>query len=123
MGPMQQCSLGPILPPAPCFSTLCLKLPVKHQKNIITWKVLVTQTSNIVLLHWHTLKPICAYFQAFLNTFSLLKLTFFKFFSGGVMQTAKKFNILLILTEKNALKWLEWCIFRVEACHIKWHWF
>ena len=27
----------------------------------------------------------------------------------------QKFHILLILTGKNALKWLEWCIFRVQG--------
>ena len=34
----------------------------------------------------------------------------------------QKFHILLILTGKNASKWLEWYIFRVwGACQIQWH--
>ena len=37
---------------------------------------------------------------------------FFSFLSGGVQETAK-FHILLILTGKNASKWLEWHILRV----------
>ena len=136
----------------------------KSRKTIITQKVLLTQSSNIVHCNWHTQKPICADFQAFSNTFSLFKLMFFHFLSGGVKQRAKnftfcwfwlgkmhqnglsgtylgfevcqiqwqvlslydkqfmknhnfrqKFHILLILTGKNALKWLEWCIFRVQG--------
>ena len=139
----------------------------KSRKTIITQKVLVTQSSNIVHCNWHTQKPICADFQVFSNTFSLFKLMFFfHFLSGGVKQRAKnftfcwfwlgkmhwngfewcifrvwdmpnpmqvlslynkwfllknhnfrqKFHILLILTGKNALKWLECCIFRFKAC-------
>ena len=45
----------------------------KSRKTIITQKVLVTQNSNIVHCNQHTQKPICADFQAFWNTFSLLK--------------------------------------------------
>ena len=57
------------------------------RKTIITQKVLVTQSSNIVHCDMHIQKPICVDFQAFPNTFSLLKLTFFNFLSGGVKQT------------------------------------
>ena len=55
----------------------------KCRKTIITQKVLVTQSSNIVHCHWHTEKPICADLQAFAKTFSLCKLTFFQFFVRG----------------------------------------
>ena len=50
-----------------------------HKKNHHNQKVLVMQSSNIVYCNWHTQKPLCADFQAFSNTFSLLKLTFFNF--------------------------------------------
>ena len=60
----------------------------KFRKTLITQKVLVTQRSHIVHCNWHTQKPLRADFQAFLNTFSLFKLTFFHFLSGGVQQTA-----------------------------------
>ena len=58
----------------------------KCRKNIITQKVLVTQSSNIVHCDQHTQKPICANIQAFWNTFSLSKLMFFHFLSGGVQE-------------------------------------
>ena len=53
----------------------------KCRKTIITQKVLVTQSSNIVHCNWHTQKPICADLQDFANTFSLCKLTFFSVLS------------------------------------------
>ena len=70
---------------------LKLNPPVKNKKNIITQKLLVTQSSYIVHCNQHTQKPACADFQAFLNTFFLLKLMgfFFNFLSGEVKQTAK----------------------------------
>ena len=52
----------------------------RSRKTIITQKVLVTQSSNLVHCDWHTQKSICAEDQAFSNTFSLLKLTFFFIF-------------------------------------------
>ena len=85
----------------------------KCRKTIITQKVLITQRSNIVHCDWHTQKPICADLQAFANTFSLCKLTFFQFFVRGSSGNSQKFHILLILMGKNASKWLEWHILRV----------
>ena len=85
----------------------------KCKKNIITQKVLVTQSSNIVHCDWHMQKPICADLQAFANTFSLCKLTFFSVFCQGEFRKQPKVHILLIWTGENALKWLEWHIFRV----------
>ena len=84
----------------------------KSRKTIITQKVHVIQSSHVVHCDWYTKKAACADFQAFVNTFSLLKLTFFHFLSGELGKQ-KKFHILFILTGKNASKWLEWCIFRV----------
>ena len=103
--------------PTPCFRTLCLNLPVTNQgKSITTQKVLVTQSSNIVHCDWHAQKPVCADFQATSNTFSMFKLTFFSFFCQGGSVNSQKFHILLILSGKNALKWLELCILRVQGC-------
>ena len=86
----------------------------KSRKTIVTHKVLVTQSSNIMHHDWHTQKAICADFQAFSNNFSLLKLMwfFFSFFIRGIEVNSQNFHILLILTGKNALKWVEWCVFR-----------
>ena len=84
-------------------------------KTIITQKVLVTQSSNIVHCDRHTQKPKCADFQAFLNTFSLFKLMFFfSFFVRVSSANSQKCQILLISTGKNASKWLEWHEFRVS---------
>ena len=38
---------------------------------------------------------------------------FFSVFCQGELRKQPKSHILLILTGKNALKWLEWCIYRV----------
>ena len=86
------------------------------RKTIIPKKVLVTQSSHIVHCDWHTQKLIYADFQAFSNTFSLLKLTSFHFLSQGSSVNSQIFHILLILTGKNASKWLECCYLGVEAC-------
>ena len=88
----------------------------KSRKTIITQKVLVTQSSNIVHCDWHTQKPITANFQAFSNTFSLYKLMwfFFHFLSGGVQQTAK-ISHFVDFDWENGSKWLEWCIVRVQG--------
>ena len=87
----------------------------KCRKTIITQKVLVTQSSNIVHCNQHTQKPISANLQAFVNTFSLCKLMFFFSFCQREFRKQPKFHILLILTWKNALKWLEWPVFRVRG--------
>ena len=64
----------------------------------------------------HTQKPICVDLQSFANTFSLCKLTFFQFFfCQGEGGKQPKFHTLLILTGKNASKWLEWHIFRFQG--------
>ena len=85
------------------------------QKTIITQKVLVTQSSNIVHYDQHTQKPVCADLQAFANAFSLCKLMFFSVFCQGKLRKQPKFHILLILTGKNTLKLLECHIFRVQG--------
>ena len=55
----------------------------EFRKTIITQKVLVTQSSNIVHCNQHTQKPICADIQAFLNTFSPVQTDFFHFLVTG----------------------------------------
>ena len=114
MGPMQQSSLGLILPlhyvSKPYASTFLSKIKKNHHNSKSTCH---TKFSHIVHCDWHSQKPICADFQAFLYTFSLYKLTFFHFFIWWSEANSQKFHILLILTGKNALKWLEWCVFRV----------
>ena len=60
-----------------------------------------------------TQKPICADLQAFLNISPLCKSMFFVIFCQGELRKQPKFHILLILNGKNALKWLEWDVFRV----------
>ena len=104
--------LGSHFTPTPCFRTLYLDLPIKMQKTIITQKVLVTQSSNIVHYDQHTQKPVCADLQAFAKTFSLCKLTFFSFFVRGVKETAK-ISHFVDFDWENTLKLLEWHIFRV----------
>ena len=53
------------------------------RKTIITQKVLVTQSSNIVHCNWHTQKHIYADFKAFLNTFFSVKIDISFIFCQG----------------------------------------
>ena len=110
----------------------------EFRKTIITQKVLVTQSSNIVHCNQHTQKPICADFQAFLNTFSLYKLMgfFFHFCQGELSKQLKILHFIDFDWGKmhwfgneqpkclhlvswfwlgKCIKWLEWCIFRVQG--------
>ena len=80
---MQQSSLHPILPYTMFQNPMPKPSCHKSRKTLIMQKGRVTQSSNIVHGDQHTQKPICADFQAFWNTFSLFKLTFFHFLSGG----------------------------------------
>ena len=92
----------------------------EFRKIIITQKVLVAQSSNIVHCNQHIQKHIHADFQTFPNTFSLYKLTFFIFCQGSSVNS-QKLHIFLNLTGKNALKWLELCVFRVWGFQIQCH--
>ena len=102
------CSSVPWVPFYPCtiFQYPMSKTSCQTCNN----SVLVTQTMCIA-----NSQTICADFQAFLNTLFPVKIDvfFFNFLSGKLCKQPNKFHILLIFTEKNALKWLEWCIFRV----------
>ena len=67
-------------------------LPLHHVQNPLpkpSWKIIITQK---VLVTQHSN-----------NLWSIVK------------NFSQKFHILLILTGKNALKWFEWCIFRVQG--------
>ena len=121
MGPMQQSSLGLILPlhhvSVPYASTFLSKIKKSHHNSKSTCQTQFAHSE-------HSQKPICADFQAFLYTFSLYKLTFFHFLVLGSEANSQKFHILLILTGKNALKWLDWCMcLGFEVCQIQWHGF
>ena len=106
MGHMQQSSLVLFYPYTMFQNPRSWPSHKKCRKTIITQKVIVTQSSNILHCNWHTQKPICADLQAFANTFPLCKLTFFHFLTGE-FRKQPKFHILFILTAKNASKWLE----------------
>ena len=83
------------------------------RKPIISQKVLVTQSSNIVHCDWHYPEIYMCRLSSLSKHLSLHKLTFFHFFVGGVKWPSQKFHILLILTGKNTSKWLEWHVFRI----------
>ena len=59
----------------------------KFRKTLIIQKVHVTQSSIIMHCDWHTQKTYMCRFSSLSNTFSLYKLTFFHFLSGGAQQT------------------------------------
>ena len=105
MGPMQQSSLGLILPlhyvSEPYASTFLSKIKKNHHNLKSTCQTKFAHSA-------HTQKPICAYFQAFLYTFFLYKLTFFHFLVWGSEANSQKFHILLILTVKKCIEmaWL-----------------
>ena len=110
--------------PTPCFRTLWLNLPVKNaEKTIVTQKVLVTQSSNIVHCNWHNQRLMCADFQAFSNTFSLFKLMFFHFMSGGFKQTTKNFTFCWFWLGEMHGKGLSGTYLGFEACQIQLHLF
>ena len=76
------CSSPPCIPfyPYTMFENSVPKPSCQNsRKTNITQKVLVTQSSNIVHCNWHTQRPICANFQAFLNTFPCWNWCFFIF--------------------------------------------
>ena len=68
MGPMQQCSLGPLYPSTMFQKPVSKPSSQKSRKTIIIQKLLVTQSSIIVHCDLHTQKPICVKFQTFSNT-------------------------------------------------------
>ena len=90
----------------------------KCRKTIITQKVLLTQSSNIVHCNWHTQKPKCEDLQAFANIFPHANWCFFQFFVRAVQETAK-ISYLLILTGKMHQNGLSGVYLGFEACQIQ----
>ena len=93
----------------------------KCRKTIITQKVLVTQNSNIVHCDWHTQKPVSADLQAFANTFSLCKLTFFQCFVRGSLGNSQNFTFCWFWLGKMHQNGLSGTYLGFEACQIQCH--
>ena len=91
----------------------------KSRKTIITQKVLVKQSSNIVCCDLHTQKLICVNFYTFSNSFFLLKLTFFNLLSGELSKQPK----MSLWLGKMHWNGLSGRYIGFEACKIQWHWF
>ena len=90
-------------------------------KPIISQKVLVTQSSNIVHCDWHFQKSyMCTCFKS-LQKLSLHKLTFFSFFVGGVKWTAKNFTFCWFWLGKMHHNGLSGMYLGFEVCQIQWH--
>ena len=89
------------------------------RKTIITQKVHVTQSSNIIHCDWHTQKLICADFQAFSNTFSLYKLTFFHFCQGEFSKQPK-FTFCWFWLVKMHQNGLSGTYLGFKVCQIQW---
>ena len=102
----------------------------KSRKTIITQKVLVTQSSNIVHCDQHTQKPMCADFQALKFECTLFQgmpnpmaqVSSFYVSGSWVNQNfSQKFHILLILTGKMHWNGLSGAYLGFKACQIQWH--
>ena len=84
----------------------------KSRKTIITQKVHVRQSSHSALWLEYPKTYMCRFSSLFVHFFPV-QIDFFYFFCQGNQANSQKFHILLILTGKNALKWLKWYVFRV----------
>ena len=107
MGPKQQSSFFPFFPYTMFQNPVPKPSCHKSWKTLITQKVLVTQSSNIVHCDQHTQKPFQTLFPFQIDG------VFFSYFVRESSVNSQKFHISLILSGKNALEWLELCIFRV----------
>ena len=90
----------------------------KSREIIITQKVLVTQSSDIVHCDWHTQKPIRADFQAFWTIFPCSN--FFHFLSGRVQQIAKNFTFCWFWLGKMHWNGFSGMYLGFEVCQIQW---
>ena len=92
MGPMQQLSLGPILPlhhvSGPYIYTILSKIKKSHNNP----KILVTQSFNIVHCNQNTHKPLCAYIQAFWKHFFPVEIDGFFIFCQGELKKQLKIS-------------------------------
>ena len=91
------------------------------RKPIMSQKVLVTQSSNIVHCDWHFKKPIRAWFSSLSKHLSLHKLTFFSFFIGGLKWTGKNFPFCWFWLRKMHHNGLSGTYLGFEVCQIQWH--
>ena len=85
----------------------------KLRKTVITQKVLVTQSSNIVHCDQHCQNLYVQNLKAFQTLFPV-KIDIFYFLSGGVKQISKNSHFAHFDWEK-ASKWLEWHTYRVRG--------
>ena len=94
----------------------------KSRKTIITPKVLVTQSSNIVYCDWHTQKLIYADFQVFSYTFPLFKLMgfFFHFLLGEFWKQPKISHFCWLLLRKMHPNGMSGMYLGFEMCQIQW---
>ena len=63
----------------------------------------------------------CRFSGLFKHLFYVQIDIFFSFFVKGSSVNNQKVHILLILTGKNATKWLQWCILGFKVCQFQWH--
>ena len=93
----------------------------KSRKTIITQKVLVRQSSHIVHCDWHSQKPICTDFQAFLYTFPYTNWHFFIFFCLVEWSKQPKISHFVDFDwEKCIEHGLSGVFLGFEACQIQW---
>ena len=116
MGPMQQSSLGLILQlhhvSEPYGYAFLLKIKKNHHNSKSTYH---TKFSHSGLRSAYPKIHMCR-FSSLFKHFCPFKLTFlFSFFVRGRSANSQKIHILLILTGKNASKWLELHVFRVQG--------
>ena len=114
--------LGSQFTPTQCFKTLYLDLPITNaEKPLITQKVLVTQSCNIVHCNWHTQKPIRADLQVFVNILSLWELMFFQFFVRGSSGNGQNFTFGWFWLGTMHWNGLSGAYLRLEVCQIQYH--
>ena len=107
------CSSAPWVPfyPYTTFQNAMSKSSCqKSRKPSITQKVLVTQCSNIVHCDWHIQNPICANFQGFSNSFSLLKFFAFK----KLEISGPEYNLVPVLATR--------CLYHGGTSDWRWTW-
>ena len=108
------CSSGPWVPfyPYTMFQNPMSKpSSQKSRKNHHNSEMLVTQSSNIV--HCTPTNLYVQIFKSFLNTFSLLKMTFFFYFCHGQLGKQPKISHFVDFDWEKKLKFLEWHVYRV----------
>ena len=93
----------------------------KCRKTIITQKVLVTQSFNIVHCDQHTQKPIGAVWKPLRTLFPYANWCFFQFLSGGSSGNSQNFAFCQFSLGKMHQNGLSGRYLGSEACQIQWH--